>query len=235
MHPKILWILQSIVAFCGVLLAGCATGPSKSQIAEAQRKAMSGDATAQMLLGNGYDFGYIGKRDHVEAARWYQMAADQGDATAQNNLGSLYEHGLGVQTNYAKAFELYLKSANQGFALAQNSLGRMYDWGMGIPTNHVEANSWYLRAADQGDPHAMFNLAQNYRLGQGVPQDRVQAFMWLDLARWLTQFSPDMKIKWTVRRYLEILKTQMTPDEIEEGERLSKEWGSSYNKRRKKV
>jgi TPR repeat protein len=234
-YKKIPRLLQPLVGFCCILLAGCVTGPSKADLTEIQRKAKAGDPTAQMLLGEAYDFGYMGKRNYAEAARWYQLAADQGNASAQNSLGSLYEHGLGVETNYTKALEFYRKSAEQGFAMAQNSLGRMYDMGMGVATNYVEANSWYRRAAEQGDPQAMFNLGLNYGFGQGVPQDRVQAFMWLDLARWLTQLSPDMKTKWTVRRYLDDLKKLMTPAQIKEGERLSKEWSSNYIKRRKKA
>jgi hypothetical protein len=54
--------------------------------------------------------------------------------------------------------------------------------------------------------------------------------MWLDLARFYTQMSPDMQMKWTIRRALDDLKKLMAPEEIREGERLSKEWDKSHRK-----
>jgi hypothetical protein len=221
-------------AFCTFLfLTGCVSSPriTPAQLSDLQKKAEAGDRAAQLQVGQAYDFGNAGQRNYAEAVRWYQLAADQGDATAQNNLGSLYEHGLGAPTNYVKAAELYRKAADQGFALAQNSLGRLYDFGWGVPTNYVEANAWYLRAAEQGDPQGMFNLGVNYGFGRGAEKDLVRAFMWLDLARFYTQMSSDMKTKWTVRRYLDDLKKLMTPAQIREGERMSAEWDRNHRKK----
>ena len=116
-----------------MLLAGCAS--QASRIDQLQQRAASGDIAGQRSLGVAYDFGHGVQQNYVEAARWYQLAADHGDAIAQNNLGSLYENGLGVPKDYSKALALYQKSAAQGLAMAQNSFGRMYDLGMGVPVN----------------------------------------------------------------------------------------------------
>jgi hypothetical protein len=214
---------------CLVLFTGCASIASKPPgVDELQPRAANGDAVAQRLLGVAYDFGQGAEQSYTEAARWYWSAANQGDAIAQNNLGSLYEHGLGVPEDYFKARELYQKSADQGFAMAQNSLGHMYAAGLGVNANYVEANKWYLRAADQGDAEAMFNLGCSYGFGRGVTKDVVQAYMWLDLGRFFTQRSSDMKTKWTIRRALDDLQVYMTPDEIKEGKRLSKAWYDDY-------
>lgn len=201
------------------------------KLADLRKKAEAGDKAAQRDLGNTYDFGHGVRKDPAQAARWYQMAADQGDPVSQNNLASLYEHGLGVSTNYNKAFELYTKSAQQGFAMAQNSLGRMYEFGRGTTTNLSRANDWYLRAANQGSPEAMFNLAINYGYGYGLPKDRVKALMWLDLARFFSQDSEDRNFKAAVRRRLDDLKELLTPDEIKQGNRMSKEWYEAFKKR----
>jgi hypothetical protein len=219
---------------CLILSAGCASVSNQTpSVDQLQQRAANGDRVAQRLLGVAYDFGQGAQQNYAEAAKWYQLAADQGDAIAENNLGSLYEHGLGVPEDYSKSIVLYRKSAGQGFAIAQNSLGRMYDLGMGVTANYAEANKWYLFAAEQGDAEAMFNLGKNHGFGRGVPQDRVQAFMWLDLARFFTQHSPDMKTKWTIRRALDDLKVYMTPEEIKEGERLSKNWYDDYREKHK--
>ena len=226
-------ISHLLVVSCFALVAGCASGPPGQDLNELKQKASAGDPVAQRQLGVAHDSGSSRNPNYQEAARWYEIAAKQGDAIAQNNLGSLYENGLGVPKDFSKAFELYRKSATQGFAMAQDSLGRMYDLGMGVATNEVEANAWYLRAAQQGDAQAMFNLGVNYGFGRGVPQDRVKAFMWLDLARFFTQRSPDIKTKWTIRGALDDLKKLMTPEEIRTGERLSREWYDDYTQKHK--
>jgi len=222
-----------LIISCLFLFAGCASGPAPQNLDELKQKASAGDPIAQGNLGIALEGNGSQPPNYEEAARWYQLAAQQGDAIAQNNLGSLYEHGLGVPKDFSRAFELYRKSAEQGFAMAQTSFGRMYDWGMGVATNQVEANTWYLRAAQQGYAPAMFNLGLSYGFGHGVPKDLVQSYMWLDLARFFTQGSKDMKMKWRIRGFLDELKRKMTQQEISAGERLSNEWSKDYIRRQK--
>ncbi|HEY4952517.1 MAG TPA: tetratricopeptide repeat protein [Verrucomicrobiae bacterium] len=218
---------RMVFCCCLVALAGCVSNQMPS-IAELQPRAQNGDAVAQRELGEKFDFGYETKQDYVEAAKWYQMAANQGDAAAQNNLGSFYQYGLGVATNYSKAVELYKQSASQGDTMAQNNLGYMYDFGLGVTADKVAANSWYQRAAEQGYPEAMMNLGINYMKGEGIDRDLPQAYMWLDSARWLTQFNSNMRTKWRIRGVLDNLEQHMTPEQIREGERRSKEWSEDY-------
>lgn len=44
-----------------------------------------------------YDEGAGVPKDHEEATRWYQRAAEQGHAVAHFNLGVLYANGLGAE------------------------------------------------------------------------------------------------------------------------------------------
>jgi TPR repeat protein len=225
-------LFRTAYCCCLVALFGCATGSYNQMpsMAELQQRAQNGDAVAQRKLGEDFDFGHDTKPDYLQASKWYQMAADQGDATAQNNLGSFYQYGLGVVTNYSKAIELYKQSASQSFALAQNNLGYMYDLGLGVPKDEATADSWYQRAAEQGCPEAMMNLGVSYGAGTGVDKDLSQGFMWLDLGRFFTQRSHNMRTKWRIRGLLDELKGHMTPEQIREGERRSKEWYENYAK-----
>lgn len=159
----------------------------------------------------------------MEAAKWYQFAADQGNAIAQNNLGSLYQYGHGVATNYNKAVELYTKSANQGFVMAENNLGYMYDFGLGVPTNEATADSWYQRAAEQGYPEAMLNLGINNVEEKGVVSDLPQGYMWLQMARIFAERNQDAKLKQKALHLLYVLRKHMTSEELETGERLANE------------
>ena len=217
-----------------IVLTGCASVSTQTpSVSDLRQRAESGDTVAQRLLGVQYDFGRDVQQSYSEAAKWYQMAAEHGDAIAQNNLGSFYQYGLGVATNYSQAFALYKQSATQGFMTAQSNLGFMYDYGLGVPKDKVAATSWYRLAADQGYPEAMLNLGASYMAGEGVKRDLPQAYMWLDCARWLTQFNSNMRTKWRIRNVLDDLKQHMTPEQIREGERLSKEWSGNYLKTRK--
>ena len=62
------------------------------------------DAAAQAGLGFLFHKGLGVAQDDVEAASWFEKAADKGQAEAQLLLGTLYFFGEGVQQNYVKAF-----------------------------------------------------------------------------------------------------------------------------------
>jgi uncharacterized protein len=235
MVMNLLHKLKTFFGFCSlILLTGCATISNQgSNLAELQSRAESGDVEAQCRLGEAYDFGHGAQQNYDEAAKWYRMAAERGNAKAQNNLGGFYQYGLGVATNYSQAVAFYKLSAAQGDLMAQSNLGYMYDYGLGIPKDKSEAVSWYRRAADQGYPDAMLNLGVSYRTGEGVERDLPRAFQWLDDARWLTQFSQNMKTKWRIRGTLDDLKQSMTREQIQEGEKLSREWSENYLKTHK--
>jgi chromosome segregation ATPase len=77
--------------------------------------AADGDAEAQYyvarIYANGMDNVDI---DYEQAARWYQMAADQGYAEAKQELGYLYEKGLGVPKDELKALNLQREASGLG-------------------------------------------------------------------------------------------------------------------------
>ena len=49
--------------------------------------AVQGDADAQDLLGDCYQYGWIVEENHAAAVAWYERAAEQGHAAAQRSLG----------------------------------------------------------------------------------------------------------------------------------------------------
>ncbi len=53
-------------------------------------------------------------KDYAEAARWYQLAAEQGDAWAQRLLGDMYYLGRGVPRDYVQAHMWFNLAAAQG-------------------------------------------------------------------------------------------------------------------------
>ncbi len=76
--------------------------------------AEAGDAVAQNSLGALYDHGLGVMEDNAEAARWYEMAAQQGMPLAMRNLGNQYATGHGVPFDLELARQWYEKAAALG-------------------------------------------------------------------------------------------------------------------------
>lgn len=131
------------------------------------------DAPAMTLLGVIYADGQATRRDPVEAARWFALAADRGDRQAQFSLALAYLRGAGVAESRAKAREWFLKAA------AQNHAGALYNLGLMALDDEVQdfraAADYFARGAAAGDLDAAYGLAVLYKEGSGVPKDRARA------------------------------------------------------------
>lgn len=105
--------------------------------------AENGNAVAQYMIGNIYYFGglyepgvyepfdgrvtsfikFAGvEKNHIEAVKWFNLAADNGHAEAQFMLGECYYNGYGVKQDYKEAAKWYELAAKQGHALAKHAL-----------------------------------------------------------------------------------------------------------------
>jgi TPR repeat protein len=149
-------------------------------------------------------------------------AAEQGNANAQNNLGMMYDNGLGTSQDYKQALYWFTKAAEQGLLSAQYNLGVMYDNGQGTPKNYKQAIYWYTKAAEQGEAKAQYKLGFMYYNGEGTPKNNVLAYVWWNIAA--AQGHEDAK---ETRGFIEEL---MTPNQIAEAQKLSKEYYAKYVK-----
>lgn len=147
--------------------AGVAMYLGYSEVAQEylQKAADLGDIKAQINLAiryyRGADGNYenennilvykgAGDPDFIQAAYWFQKAANQGDETAQHQLGLMYKDGEGVSKDYVKAVHWFRKAAMQKDASSQHMLGMMYYLGWGVEQNYGKATEWLRKAADQG-------------------------------------------------------------------------------------
>jgi len=157
------------------------------------------------------------RADHETAVSRYQQAARNGSARAQTTLSARYYKGEGgVSRDYEKAVYWSRKAAEQGHADAQTMLGIMYGQGKGVPQDQKQAADWFRKAAEQGHATAQYSLGIQYFMGEGVPKDCVQAWMWSSLA---ASQSID-----SARTVLNACEKRMTPEQIAEAQRLSREW-----------
>jgi hypothetical protein len=98
-----------------------------------------------------YAKGYGVIQNHLEAAKWYRLAADQGHSFARNTLAAMYKKGQGVPRDYVESLKWYVLAAEQGHFNYQASfnIGLMYLNGYGVDRNYSEALSWFLHALHQ--------------------------------------------------------------------------------------
>lgn len=125
------------------------------------------------------------KKDYINAAKYYKLAADANLSPAQYELAKLYMRGEGVQINFKEAFRLfYLAATNESMPWpgAYTNLGLLYYEGVGIERNLEESIKWYRKGAEEGDSEAMYCLGLSYQAGEGVPQSDVEAAKWFQLA-----------------------------------------------------
>ena len=92
----------------------------------------------------------------------------------------------------------------------------MYDNGEGVPEDDAKAVSWYRKAAEQGHAKAQFNLGYMYAKGEGVLEDYVQAYAWWSIAA-TRGFA-------AAKRNNDIIKKEMTREQISEAQKLSSEY-----------
>ncbi len=154
--------------------------------------------------------------DYETALQEFKPLAEKGHAGAQFNLGVMYDEGHGVPKDYVEAFKSYKKAAEQGHGKAQHNLGFMYFMGKGVTQDYVEAFKWFKKAAEKGYAMAQHILGYMYFMGKGVTQDYVMANMWYNLAA-----AQGIEAVVVNRGTLE---EQMTPEQIVEAQRLSREF-----------
>jgi TPR repeat protein len=155
---------------------------ARAKFAEAAEKLF---APAQYTLGYYFYWGLGGPEDEAEAARFYQLAADQNNADALNRLGQMYYNGPrgGLPDDDDKGKELLLKAAELGNEDARNE----YDFIIRCEeakrhdAEVVQAN---IAAADGGDNEARYQVALYYEYGKGdiLEQNGEKAVEYLTLA-----------------------------------------------------
>ena len=159
-------------------------------------------------------------QDTAEAMKWLRKAAEQNYAEAQFHLGCCYVRGDGVAQDAAEAMKWFRKAAEQGDPRCQAALGGMHFHGEGVPRDYGMAAKWLRRAAEQGSDFAQSLLGYAYTYGKGVPRDYVEAYKWYNLAA----ASSDSTTAGRARQSLDDASRDMTPSQIAEAQRLSREF-----------
>jgi len=170
------------IAAAALLLNELALAVQSSDIdASVLQKANSGDAAAQVQVGESYARAGANEhnrdaagKDYEQAAEWYKKAADQNNIAGELHLAALYrDGGTGFVRDMTQAAAWYRKAADQGDVDAQATLGVLYSMGQGVAQSDVEAYFWLDLAADVSGPNQQKYAANRQMVGQRITADEL--------------------------------------------------------------
>lgn len=154
---------------------------------------------------------------------YLEASAEYGLIKSQQILAYAYNgNGLVglVNKDYSLAKFWFEKAARQGDIISAIVLSGMYFEGIGGVPNESLAFDWISRAESMpyGDPFFAFSsLGMYYEKGIGTDVNLIQAYKYYDL---LSPAGDDDKAR---------LEAQMTPEQIREAIRLSRQWQEEHN------
>jgi TPR repeat protein len=155
-------------------------GLYKTALNLAMPRAKTGDAAAQTLVAEIISRGLGVKRDATEAAKWYQLAAEQGTPEAQFQYALMLMDGRFVPKDKKAAFALMQASADAGNMLAEFNYAQLLVQAEPGPRGLEKAMPYSRGAADTGLPDAQYALSQILANGAGGKKpDEVEARKWL--------------------------------------------------------
>ena len=144
--------------------------------------ALAGNAAAEYEIALRYSEGRGIAQNFIEAAQWFERAANRGLAPAQYRLGSLYEKGHGVKKDLDAARRLYLAAAERGNARAMHNLAVLYAEGIDGKPEYKTAYQWFRKAASHGIADSQYNLGILNARGIGTEQNLAESYKWFALA-----------------------------------------------------
>jgi len=160
--------------------------------------------------------------EYAKALDLVRPLAEAGDAKAQALFGVMNQRGRGVAQDYEAALQWFRRAADQGDVASMFYLGLMYAEGQGVPKDDAESMKWFRLAAERGDPQSPYNLALSYAKGETGEPDNVSAYMWFSLAA--ARFPASDALRGTAIARRDQLMAKMTPTEVAEAQRRSREW-----------
>ncbi len=148
---------KTILALClsAVFLTACSSKEQR-EFNSALKTAQTGDATAQMKVGDLYLSGTGTEQNIEQSVHWYKAAADQGTTDA---------------------FAWLMTQAYQGNPHADQVIRKMQQDG------NIFLAHWVLDLAKKThDPAAEYTVGWMYDTGKGLIQDKHQAQIWYEKA-----------------------------------------------------
>ena len=200
-----------LVCFLAVPTLSFAGGPGQCVLPE----------KAADLVVAGREFAMSDSPNYLCAIESFERAAKEGSAEAAFNLGVMYAQSWGmIRPDDRQATHWFTKAAEAGLPDAQYNLGVRYSLGLGVQQDDGRATRWFTEAAEAGLPDAQYNLGVRYLHGRGQLKDYVEAYRWFNLA------AASGNVEASAAR--DLIALEMTPEQIAEAQRLSREWRAEH-------
>lgn len=149
-----------------------------------QAAAEAGNRYAQFNLGQMIMEREPGDKGFVDAAVYFDRAAQTGLPDALYAMSQFYANGIGgKKQDDVEARKLMVMAARQGHDTAQYDLSIWMAEGRGGDRDYKSAFGWMKLAADQGNVAARAGLAKFYLGGIGVDPDSIMAAAYYMAAR----------------------------------------------------
>ena len=139
------------------------------------KKALSGDAKAQLEFAKHLYTGKGIRRSYTLAKEWFRKAAISEQAEAEYCMSLYARYGVaGEIVDFNEAFIWCRKAADHGFEDAIYQTGMDYYNGLGVEQNYEQAVKWWEKAS-VNNVAAKYNLGVCYEKGLGTPIDYKKA------------------------------------------------------------
>lgn len=94
---------------------------------------------------------------HIEAIKYYELAANNGDARAFHWLGTYYYDGVGVHKDVNKAINYFHVAASMGIDGSMVYLANVYLKGIGTPKDCNKAKEFIYKFSN-GIPNSQWQM-----------------------------------------------------------------------------
>lgn len=145
-----------------------------------RRAATSGDALANVKVGDAYRLGKGVEMNAKKAFFWYGRAVEADVAEGMRKLAWALYYGEGVEKNLEEAELAFRAAVEAGDGEAARDLGDLYALGDGFPKDDKKATAWFRKGAELGDAESIARLATRLDLGvDGGGEDAAETNEWL--------------------------------------------------------
>jgi TPR repeat protein len=104
----------------------------------------------------------------IEAAEYFQMAADGDSADGENALAICLELGLGIEKDMEQSVSYYRRAASQRHPGGMNNFGRCLEYGLGIEPDLRRAAKYYRLSAELQNADGINNFGICLERGVGI-------------------------------------------------------------------
>lgn len=138
-------------------------GGRKDALAQMEALATSGNAEANVALGNVYHDGKLVPKDLSKAFTYFSSAYANGNVKIAGKLGNIYYRNFAeLNLDQAKALEFFQKGSDSGDAWAMASLADVYREGKIVPPDLAKSMVLYKQALEKGNSSVIGKIGNLY-------------------------------------------------------------------------